>query len=71
MTNTFRSQAEKANEFLKQLQAITHNLEYYLDKTTPEREWLIRGALYFLEHLIKDIYDKEMVGAAPMGGKHD
>jgi len=63
MTDTARSKYDKANELLKQLRAIDHNLNYYLDKTTPEREWMIRGALYFIEHLAKDV-DADLGGIA-------
>ena len=63
MIDNHHSKYERANELLKQLRAIDHNLNYYLDKTTPEREWMIRGALYFIEHLTKDV-DADLGGIA-------
>jgi hypothetical protein len=39
-------------------------LEYWKEKATPDRAWLLGIAIQMLERVAKDIYDNELVRIA-------
>jgi hypothetical protein len=59
-----RIQLQSHSDMLNQMNNSIAVLEYWKEKATPDRAWLLGIAIQMLERVAKDIYDNELVRIA-------